>query len=320
MPCSTTPSDARGGRIDPQRLSENLDPSLALPDPAGGARLDRHSLRSGGIFAELPARPTPIRGAQAKADRDHGAAASSAGRPSPMWSPSPTGRCSSSASRTSRSRSSGSGSTCRPRSDANSKVRPGRVRGGAAVPSSQHGVAARRSGRRRHAAACSTASKIRRQPRRAARPLIQAILRQHGTLALAAATISGRIYVTVNIPGVHAARGRGRQGRSIRRASSPASLTSRRRSSPTRWRRSCSIPYWNVPNSIKIEEIAPYLQQGGGLFGGGMGYVGPRPSQFAHPRASGREIDPDSIDWGTSRYPQLRIYSSRPDPTTCSAR
>ena len=26
--------DARGGRIDPQRLSENLDPTLTLPDPA----------------------------------------------------------------------------------------------------------------------------------------------------------------------------------------------------------------------------------------------------------------------------------------------
>ncbi len=26
-------NDARGGRIRPQRLSENLDPSLALPDP-----------------------------------------------------------------------------------------------------------------------------------------------------------------------------------------------------------------------------------------------------------------------------------------------
>ena len=28
-------------------------------------------------------------------------------------------------------------------------------------------------------------------------------------------------------------------------------------------------PYWNVPNSIKNEEIAPYFAQGGGLFGGG---------------------------------------------------
>ncbi|MGZ5850403.1 MAG: L,D-transpeptidase scaffold domain-containing protein, partial [Methyloceanibacter sp.] len=27
-------NDARGGRLDPQRLSENLDPTLALPDPA----------------------------------------------------------------------------------------------------------------------------------------------------------------------------------------------------------------------------------------------------------------------------------------------
>jgi murein L,D-transpeptidase YcbB/YkuD len=26
--------DARGGRIDPQRLSQNLDPTLALPDPS----------------------------------------------------------------------------------------------------------------------------------------------------------------------------------------------------------------------------------------------------------------------------------------------
>ena len=25
--------DARGGRIDPQRISKNLDPTLALPDP-----------------------------------------------------------------------------------------------------------------------------------------------------------------------------------------------------------------------------------------------------------------------------------------------
>jgi len=27
-------NDARGGRLDPQRLSENLDPTLALPDPS----------------------------------------------------------------------------------------------------------------------------------------------------------------------------------------------------------------------------------------------------------------------------------------------
>ena len=27
-------------------------------------------------------------------------------------------------------------------------------------------------------------------------------------------------------------------------------------------------PYWGVPNSIKQNEIAPYIQQGGGFFGG----------------------------------------------------
>ncbi len=53
--------DARGGRIDPARLSENLDPSLALPNPSEVIDFDRHPLGPGSVFAELPARSAPVR-------------------------------------------------------------------------------------------------------------------------------------------------------------------------------------------------------------------------------------------------------------------
>jgi murein L,D-transpeptidase YcbB/YkuD len=57
-------------------------------------------------------------------------------------------------------------------------------------------------------------------------------------------------------------------------------------------------PYWNVPNSIKTEEIAPYLQQGGGFFGGGWDTSVLARHNLRIRGANGREIDPNSIDWG----------------------
>jgi len=57
-------------------------------------------------------------------------------------------------------------------------------------------------------------------------------------------------------------------------------------------------PYWNVPNSIKTEEIAPYLQQGGGFFGGGWDTSVLARHNLRIRGANGREIDPDTIDWG----------------------
>ena len=55
-------------------------------------------------------------------------------------------------------------------------------------------------------------------------------------------------------------------------------------------------PYWNVPNSIKNEEIAPYIWQGGGFFGGGWDTVGAR-RHGLRIKYGNRDIDPDSIDW-----------------------
>ncbi len=40
-------NDARGGRIDPERLSPNLDPALALPNPSEVIEFDRHPFRPG---------------------------------------------------------------------------------------------------------------------------------------------------------------------------------------------------------------------------------------------------------------------------------
>jgi len=55
-------------------------------------------------------------------------------------------------------------------------------------------------------------------------------------------------------------------------------------------------PYWNVPNSIKMEEIAPYMGQGGGFFGGGVDTsVLQRHGLLI--RYGGRDVDPDAIDW-----------------------
>jgi L,D-transpeptidase YcbB len=55
-------------------------------------------------------------------------------------------------------------------------------------------------------------------------------------------------------------------------------------------------PYWNVPNSIKNEEIEPYFAQGGGLFGGGWdtSILQRHGLRIKH---GDRIIDPDQIDW-----------------------
>jgi murein L,D-transpeptidase YcbB/YkuD len=54
-------------------------------------------------------------------------------------------------------------------------------------------------------------------------------------------------------------------------------------------------PYWNVPNSIKMEEIAPYFGGGGGFFGGWDTSILQR--HGLRIKYGNRDIDPDQIDW-----------------------
>ncbi len=61
--------DARGGRITPSRISKNLDPTLALPDPLEVIEFDRVPLRSGFVSAELPARSASVRTAPQETHR-----------------------------------------------------------------------------------------------------------------------------------------------------------------------------------------------------------------------------------------------------------
>jgi murein L,D-transpeptidase YcbB/YkuD len=57
-------------------------------------------------------------------------------------------------------------------------------------------------------------------------------------------------------------------------------------------------PRWNVPNSIKVNELYPSLARGGNYFQ----RQGLRLSQ------NGRPIDPDSVDWSTADIRRFDIY------------
>jgi murein L,D-transpeptidase YcbB/YkuD len=66
-------------------------------------------------------------------------------------------------------------------------------------------------------------------------------------------------------------------------------------------------PVWSVPNSIKTEEILPYLTSGGGLFGGGYDtHIFRR--HGLHVKYGGREVDPDSIDWHSIDIRNVQVY------------
>jgi murein L,D-transpeptidase YcbB/YkuD len=56
-------------------------------------------------------------------------------------------------------------------------------------------------------------------------------------------------------------------------------------------------PYWNVPNSIKNEEIAPYFGQGGGGFFGGGWDTSVLRRHGLRIKYGNRDIDPDTVDW-----------------------
>jgi len=67
-------------------------------------------------------------------------------------------------------------------------------------------------------------------------------------------------------------------------------------------------PYWNVPNSIKTEEIRPYLVEEGGWFGGGGWNTAVLERHNLRINVGGREVDPSRIDWNRIDIRSLNIY------------
>ena len=68
-------------------------------------------------------------------------------------------------------------------------------------------------------------------------------------------------------------------------------------------------PVWNVPSSVKTEEILPWVMRsgGGGLFGGGWSTRIFEINNL-HVKYRGREVDPRTIDWGRVDIRNLEIY------------
>ncbi len=79
-------------------------------------------------------------------------------------------------------------------------------------------------------------------------------------------------------------------------------------------------PFWNVPTSIKIEEIRPYLREEAAWFFGGGGW---NTSVFQRHdlrvKYAGREIDPSAVDWNRIDIRNTEIYQP-PGPTNVLGR
>ncbi len=67
-------------------------------------------------------------------------------------------------------------------------------------------------------------------------------------------------------------------------------------------------PYWNMPNSIKTEEIRPYIREEGGWFGGGGWNTAVLQRHGLRINVNGREVDPSRIDWNRIDIRSLNIY------------
>jgi len=67
-------------------------------------------------------------------------------------------------------------------------------------------------------------------------------------------------------------------------------------------------PFWNVPNSIKTEEIRPFLTEEGGWFGGGGWNTAVLERHNLRINVGGREVDPSRLDWNRVDIRSLNIY------------
>jgi len=73
-------------------------------------------------------------------------------------------------------------------------------------------------------------------------------------------------------------------------------------------------PYWNVPNSIKVEELKPYLRQEVWFFGGGGWDTSVLRRHNLRVKYQGREVDPRTLDWNRIDIRSVHIYQP-PGPT-----
>ena len=68
-------------------------------------------------------------------------------------------------------------------------------------------------------------------------------------------------------------------------------------------------PYWNMPNSIKVDEIRPYLRQEASWFFGGGGWnTSVLQRHGVRMRYGGRDIDPRTVDWNRVDIRNFELY------------
>ena len=67
-------------------------------------------------------------------------------------------------------------------------------------------------------------------------------------------------------------------------------------------------PFWNVPTSIKVEEIRPYLREEASWFGGGGWNTAVFQRHDLRIRYAGRELDPAAIDWNRVDIRTLELF------------
>jgi murein L,D-transpeptidase YcbB/YkuD len=67
-------------------------------------------------------------------------------------------------------------------------------------------------------------------------------------------------------------------------------------------------PFWNVPTSIKIEEIRPYLREEASWFGGGGWNTAVFQRHDLRVKINGREVDPAAVDWNRFDIRNTEIY------------
>ncbi|HUU24602.1 MAG TPA: L,D-transpeptidase family protein [Methyloceanibacter sp.] len=68
-------------------------------------------------------------------------------------------------------------------------------------------------------------------------------------------------------------------------------------------------PYWNVPTSIKVGEIRPYVRRSsGGWFSGGGWNTTVFQRHDLRIKYGGQEVDPASLDWSRVDIRQLHLY------------